>query len=105
MGIICAALLVYGNLGREGKLENPVPKDLRITELMQIEYKDADGKKHKFKPEAAEIEGKVYYIDHKEVIDAASGVSLYSENGKAINTVQGAPSFKATRCLRRWKCS
>lgn len=95
MGIICAALLVYGNLGREGKLDKPIPKDLRITELLQIEYKDADGKKHKFKPEAAEVQGRVYYMDHKEVIDAQSGRAIYAENGKALGDVQGLPAFDA----------
>ena len=95
MGIICAALLVYGNMGREGKLDKPVPKDLQITELMQIEFNDESGKKHKFKPEVAEIGGGIYYIDHKSVIAAASGTALYTEEGKAITRVQGAPSFKA----------
>jgi len=95
MGIICAALLVYGNLGREGKLDNPIPKNLRITELMQIEFNDESGKKHKFKPEVAEVGGGIYYIDHKSVIAAASGTALYTEEGKAITRVQGAPSFKA----------
>ena len=95
MGIICAALLVYGNMGREGKLDKPVPKDLQITELMQIEFNDESGKKHKFKPEVAEVDGNIYFIDHKSVIDAATGTSLYSEEGKIITSVQGAPSFKA----------
>ena len=95
MGIICAALLVYGNMGREGKLDKPVPKDLQITELMQIEFNDESGKKHKFKPEVAEGDGNIYFIDHKSVIDAATGTSLYSEEGKTITSVQGAPSFKA----------
>ncbi len=95
MGIICAALLVYGNMGREGKLDKPVPKDLRITELMQIEFDDADGKKHKFKPEVAEVNGQVYFMDHKEVIDAATGTAIYSEDGKKLANVQNAPSFKA----------
>lgn len=95
MGIICAALLVYGNMGREGKLDKPVPKDLQITELMQIEFNDASGKKHKFKPEVAQIDGQVYYLDHKEIIDAQTGKALYSEDGKSLAAVQGAPSFKA----------
>jgi PiT family inorganic phosphate transporter len=82
-------------MGREGKLDNPVPKDLQITELMQIEFNDTDGKKHKFKPEVAEVDGGIYFIDHKSVIDAATGTELYSEDGKVITTVQGAPSFKA----------
>ena len=95
MGIICAALLVYGNMGREGKLDKPVPKDLQITELMQIEFNDESGKKHKFKPEVAEVDGNIYFIDHKSVIDAATGTALYTEEGKTITSVQGAPSFKA----------
>ena len=44
MGIICAALLVYGNMGRQGKLDESVPKSLQITELMQIEYHTVDDK-------------------------------------------------------------
>ena len=54
-GIICAALLVYGNMGREGKLEHSIPKELQISELMQIEYHNEKGKLEKFKPEIAEI--------------------------------------------------
>jgi PiT family inorganic phosphate transporter len=100
MGIICAALLVYGNMGREGKLDQPIPKDLRITELMQIEFNDAAGKKHKFKPEVAQVNGKVYFVDHKEVIDAATGVAIYAEDGTPIKSadqgkVQNKPSFDA----------
>ena len=95
MGIICAALLVYGNMSREGKLDKPVPKNLRITELMQIEYKDSSGKKHKYKPEVAQVDGKIYFLDQKEVIDATSGEAIYSESGKAIAKVQNAPSFEA----------
>jgi PiT family inorganic phosphate transporter len=100
MGIICAALLVYGNMGREGKLDQPVPKDLRITELMQIEFNDAAGKKHKFKPEVAQVNGQVYFVDHKEVIDAATGVAIYAEDGTPIKSadqgkVQNKPSFDA----------
>ena len=48
MGIICAALLVYGNMGRQGKLDESVPKSLQITELMQIEYHTVDDKLEKF---------------------------------------------------------
>jgi PiT family inorganic phosphate transporter len=100
MGIICAALLVYGNMGREGKLDKPVPKDLRITELMQIEFDDTDGKKHKFKPEVAEVNEQVYFIDHKQVIDATTGVSIYTEDGAPVKSadlgkVQNMPSFDA----------
>ena len=48
MGIICAALLVYGNMSRTGQVDD-VPKDFQISEVMQIEYKSVEGKKEKFK--------------------------------------------------------
>lgn len=48
MGIICAALLVYGNMSRSGQVDD-VPKDFQISEVMQIEYKSVEGKKEKFK--------------------------------------------------------
>jgi PiT family inorganic phosphate transporter len=81
MGIICAALLVYGNLGREGKLEHAIPKELQISELMQIEYHNEKGKLEKFKPEIAEINGKTYFVDHKEILDAENGKTIYNKNG------------------------
>jgi PiT family inorganic phosphate transporter len=81
MGIICAALLVYGNMGREGKLEHAIPKELQISELMQIEYHNEKGKLEKFKPEIAEINGKTYYIDHKEILDAENGKNVYNKKG------------------------
>jgi PiT family inorganic phosphate transporter len=98
MGIICAALLVYGNMGREGKLDKPIPKELQISEMMQIEYKNANGKLHHYKPEVAEVEGKIYYVDHNEIIDAATGTAIYAEDGMPIKSfdqgkVQNNPSF------------
>ena len=81
MGIICAALLVYGNMGREGKLEHAIPKELQISELMQIEYHNEDGKLEKFKPEIAEINGKTYFVDHKEILDAENGKIVYNKKG------------------------
>ena len=94
MGIICAALLVYGNLGREGKLDKPIPKNLRITELMQIEFKSEDGKKLKFKPEVAEINGKVYYADHHKIFAAETGSAIYDEDGKILKALPNIPSYK-----------
>ena len=94
MGIICAALLVYGNLGREGKLDKPIPKNLRITELMQIEFKSVDDKKLKFKPEVAEINGKVYYADHHKIFAAETGSAIYDEDGKILNALPNIPSYK-----------
>lgn len=51
MGIICAALLVYGNMQREGIVKEDIPTPFRITEVFQVEYENKDGKLTKFKPE------------------------------------------------------
>jgi PiT family inorganic phosphate transporter len=50
MGIICAALLVYGNMQREGVIKDDIPSPFRITEVFQVEFKNAQGKQEKFKP-------------------------------------------------------
>jgi len=81
MGIICAALLVYGNMGREGKLDNAIPKQLQITELMQIEYNNKEGKLEKFKPEVIEIDGHLFYTEHKAIVDAKSQEVVYDKKG------------------------
>jgi PiT family inorganic phosphate transporter len=82
MGIICAALLVYGNMGRQGKLEKEVPKSLQITELMQIEYHNEEDKLEKFKPEVAELDSTIYYVEHKAIYSAANGKEIYNKEGK-----------------------
>ena len=95
MGIICAALLVYGNLGRQGKLDDKIPKDLQITELMQIEF-HKEGKLEKYKPEAAKLGDNVYYVEHKAIVDASSGIVVYDKDGKRTPeaTMDNLPSFK-----------
>ena len=107
MGIICAALLVYGNLGREKKLEGQIPKNLQITELMQIEFKKETkvffgtftiSKLEKFRPEIAKLGDKLYYVEYNNaIVDASSGVAVYDEKGKrtpAGATMKNLPSFK-----------
>jgi PiT family inorganic phosphate transporter len=96
MGIICAALLVYGNMGRQGKLENNVPKSLQITELMQIEYKNAEDKLEKFKPEVVELDSTIYFVEHKAIHDAANGEEIYDKEGKLNLEYKGkvAHSYK-----------
>jgi PiT family inorganic phosphate transporter len=81
MGIICAALLVYGNMGRQGKLDESVPKSLQITELMQIEYHTVDDKLEKFKPEIAKFDSVIYYLEKKEIVEAKSGKVVYDKKG------------------------
>jgi PiT family inorganic phosphate transporter len=83
MGIICAALMVYGNLGREGKVEGDIPKYLQVSEIMQIEYHDETGKKLKFKPQVEDKNIYVYTKDDK-VFDAKSDVVIFDK--KKINT-------------------
>lgn len=82
MGIICAALLVYGNMGREGALDRPIAKEFQITELMQIEYKNSQGKTEKFKPEVANVDGQTYFVKHKAIYDEASGSLIFDKNGR-----------------------
>jgi PiT family inorganic phosphate transporter len=96
MGIICAALLVYGNMGRQGKLDQSVAKDLQITELMQIEFHTPDDKLEKFKPEVAKFDSTVYFMEKKEIIDAETGDVVYDEKGMVTKAYakNQIPSFK-----------
>jgi PiT family inorganic phosphate transporter len=96
MGIICAALLVYGNMGRQGKLDQSVAKDLQITELMQIEFHTPEDKLEKFKPEVAKFDSTVYFMENKEIIDAASGKVVYDKKGMVTKAYakNQIPSFK-----------
>lgn len=50
MGIICAALMVFANLEREGKVDISIPKSLKVSEIIQIEFNNPNGKLDKFKP-------------------------------------------------------
>lgn len=69
MGIICAALMVYGNLGREGKLAGPISEHFKVTELMQIEYANEEGKHEKYKPLIGCVDSIVYYLDGDNIVD------------------------------------
>jgi PiT family inorganic phosphate transporter len=96
MGIICAALLVYGNLGRQGKVDGSIPKDLQITELMQIEFHTREDKLEKFKPEVASFDSTIYFLENKEIIDASTGSVVYDKKGRLTKAYAGLtiPSFK-----------
>jgi len=84
MGIICAALMVYGNYARNPENNVKVNENFQISELMQIEYSDADGKKIKFKPEVATIDSVIVYADGDNVIDATNQEVVFSE--EKLNT-------------------
>jgi PiT family inorganic phosphate transporter len=67
MGIICAALMVYGNYARKEDIS--VHKDLKVTELIQIEYKNESGKKMKFTPEVGSTYNISFYSKGDDIID------------------------------------
>ena len=85
MGIICAALLVYGNIGREEGWANDIPESLRVTELIQVEYHSEDGKKHNYKPNVCEIDGEVFHLREGSVFNG-SGQKIYDDNGTKITS-------------------
>ena len=79
MGIICAALMVYANLGRENKLDAEIPKMLQIAEIMQIEYRNADDKIEKYKPEIGSLNGINYFADNDKIIDTKTKEVIFNE--------------------------
>ena len=83
MGIICAALMVYGNMARDGKTDANVPKYLQVTELIQIEYKGEDGKKEKFKPEYENGDKLEVYTKGKLIYDNATQELIFDD--KSLN--------------------
>ncbi|NBV09413.1 MAG: inorganic phosphate transporter [Flavobacteriia bacterium] len=99
MGIICAALLVYGNTARKEGKENEISKDFQITEILQVEYKNPEGKLKKFKPEVAVIDNKLYYADHDRVFDAKRNCEIYSEKGK--KTSQWNPNYPSKKVIEK----
>ena len=77
MGIICAALMVFANLQREGKVDMSIPGYLQISEVIQIEYKNEDGKKEKFKPE---------YSSSNELYEKGSKIEVYTAGKKVYDS-------------------
>ncbi|NBO59838.1 MAG: inorganic phosphate transporter [Flavobacteriia bacterium] len=95
MGIICAALLVYGNTERKAGTEDNIGKPFAITELVQIEFHNANGKLEKFKPEYAVVDSTLYYVNHHKIV-RGTGEIIYNESGTLVaqNKVN-IPSYKA----------
>lgn len=83
MGIICAALLVYSNLAREGKVDANIPSYLHISEVMQIEYKGSDGKPAKFKPEFENGDHVHIYMKGDTIFDDDSDQWIFAD--KSLN--------------------
>jgi PiT family inorganic phosphate transporter len=92
MGIICAALMVYGNMGRDGKISEPINDNFKISELMQIEYKNEEGKKEKFKPEFGVIDSVTFYVNGDNIVDAKTQQVIF-EKEKLNNSYASASLF------------
>ncbi len=84
MGIICAALMVYANLGREGKVQHSDSKYLTVTELVQIEYHDKMGKKQIFKPEYEDGSHLMVYTNGDKIYDDKNNELIFDK--KKFNT-------------------
>jgi len=69
MGIICAALMVYGNMQRDVHQEDKINSFFKISEVMQIEHDDASGHLKKFKPEYGTLNGVTYYAKGDDLIN------------------------------------
>lgn len=79
MGIICAALMVYSNAIRKGEVKDDLPSYMKVAEVINIKYKDDEGKIKKFKPEYAVVEDHVIYQDGKSIADITSDEVLYKD--------------------------
>lgn len=94
MGIICAALMVFANSQRneQGQITGDIPKMFQISEVFQIEFEDADGRKAKFKPEytknidSLKIEKEdhiLIYTKGDDIYDAKTHDAIFK--GKQLN--------------------
>lgn len=79
MGIICAALMVYANMVRDGKVEDTVPSYLAVSEQVQIEYTDADGKFSKFKFKDENDENVLVYTKGDSIFELQSDELIFAD--------------------------
>ena len=94
MGIICAALMVYANMGRDGKLSAPISEHFKVSELMQVEFTNDQGKKEKYKPEFGVLDSVVYYADGEKIIDAKTQEVIF-ENEKINSSYKAGSLFSS----------
>lgn len=84
MGIICAACIVYANGYRTSPDKN-MPEFvkeynlLNTTEVLQVVYKNEDGKVKKFKPSVGVFGKDTVYLDGKNIIDLTTGEKIYED--------------------------
>lgn len=93
MGIICAALMVYGNMQRDINQEDKIHDSLRISEVVQIDHTNGQGKIEKYKPEFATIDGITYYAEGDDIKDIATQDVIFHEE-KLNETYPNADKFK-----------
>lgn len=79
MGIICAALIVFGNAHREGKVAE-VPDLLKISEVMQLKFKDDNGRTKKIKPEYADGKHVHVYTKGDTIYNSDDNTWIYAKN-------------------------
>ena len=97
MGIICAALMVYGNYARNPAHSEKVNENFKISELMQIEHTNDEGKKSKFKPEYITVNKVLLYKDGDNIKDATSQEVVFDKNGKLNASYKNATKFQKTK--------
>jgi len=93
MGIICAALMVYGNYARDPKNNIKVDKYFAISEVMQIEHTNEEGKHEKYKPVFAVVGETPVYKLEEDIIDATTQEIIFEE-GKFNSSYKNAAFFK-----------
>lgn len=90
MGIICAALMVYGNYARKENIV--VDKNLQVSELIQIEHINKKGKIQKFKPEIGTLNNITFYEDGDNLIDIKTQEVIFNDK-KLVATYSNAKQF------------
>ncbi|NHM02171.1 inorganic phosphate transporter [Flavobacterium difficile] len=84
MGIICAACIVYANEYRTSPDKN-MPEFvkeynlLNTTEVLQVVYKNEEGKVKKFKPSVGVFGKDTLFLDGKKIIDVTTGEKIYDD--------------------------
>jgi inorganic phosphate transporter, PiT family len=79
MGIICAALMVYGNMGRDGKLQDPISEHFQISELMQLNIKMRRVKKKNSSQKLGVIDSITYYAEGDNLIDIKTQEVIFED--------------------------
>jgi PiT family inorganic phosphate transporter len=84
MGIICAACIVYANGYRtnpDANMPDFVKEHnlLNTTEILQVVYKNDEGKIKKFKPSVGVFGKDTLFVDGKKIIDLSTGEKIYED--------------------------